>query len=280
MIPVISKAWVVSQDPDNEAVNVSLGGAFGGQGPTLSCQVLTQGPRDGVVGKFPALPTQGTHGIVAFVSQDSRNGVWLGAVSTQLTDASAHAPGNGAADYAAHYGGGWSWLDQDGSRNEVFPDGTVIQIGPTLHAPTRHTLDGSQARQRTAFTAVQRRPQTPSPFPLTLTSPTGASASLSASGAWAVVAAPGQTVSLSVSGGVTLILDGSGNLTVSSDVDVNINSSTAVNIAAPVVTMSGNLQVSGSVIGGFGGGDQIGLLTHRHGTGTNAAGTVPPSAGT
>ena len=261
--PLIAKAWVISQDPDNEAVNVALLGPFGGQMPTLSCQVLTHGPRDGVVGRFPALPTQGTHGLVAFPSQDSRNGIWLGSISTQLTDASAHAPGNGAADYAAHYGGGWSWRGQDGTVAEVLPDGTTLQLGPVLPTPTRHTVDGSQARQRTPYTAAQRRPQTPAPFPLSVTHPTGATATLSVSGAWSLVAASGQTVTLSANGS-TVVIDASGNL----------------QIVAPTVTISGNLLVSGAVTAGAGGVDQIGLQSHRHGTGTNAAGTVSPTPGT
>lgn len=231
------KAWVVSQDSDNEAVFVSLGGPLGGAGPTLSCQVLTHGPRDGVVGRFPALPTQGTHGLVCFPSGDSRNGVWLGAISTQLTDASAHAPGNGAADYAAHYGGGWSWRGQAGEITEALPDGTVVQLGPAAPTLTRHTVDGQSMRQRTPFTASQRVLQTPTPFPVTLTHPTGASASLSASGSWSVVAAPGQTVSLSVSGGVTLTLSGS-TLSVSSDTTVAITSTTNIALSAPQITAS------------------------------------------
>jgi hypothetical protein len=38
--------------------------------------------------------------------------------------------------------------------------------------------------------------------------------------------------------------------------------------------------VAGAVIAGYGGGDQVALQTHKHGTGSAAAGTVAPSAGT
>lgn len=236
MPPWPMKAWVTSQDPDNYAVFVALGGSHGGQGPTLSVQVLTHGPRDGVAGYFPALPTAGTHGLVCFPSGDSRNGFWMGSMTTQSTDADAHAPGNGAADYAAHYGGGYSYRDQDGSLTEAMPDGTTIQVGPTLPALTRHTIDATQARRRTAFTAAQRRPQTPGPYPVTLNHPTGALASLSASGAWAVQAAPGQSITLSVSGGVVVTLDGStGNLTIASAANINLTSSSAIALHAPQI---------------------------------------------
>lgn len=43
---------------------------------------------------------------------------------------------------------------------------------------------------------------------------------------------------------------------------------------------NGDLYVSGAVIAGYGGGDQVNLQTHRHGTGSPATGTVPPTPGT
>lgn len=46
------------------------------------------------------------------------------------------------------------------------------------------------------------------------------------------------------------------------------------------ITIKGDLHVSGTVIAGFGTGDQVGLQTHRHGTGTAAAGTSVPTPGT
>jgi hypothetical protein len=46
------------------------------------------------------------------------------------------------------------------------------------------------------------------------------------------------------------------------------------------VTINGNLAVTGSVTAGSGGGDSVTLQGHKHGTGTAAAGTVAPTAGT
>jgi len=233
--PPISRAQVISQDPDNEAVYVTLLSGYGGQGAVVSVQVLTHGPRDAVVGHFPALPTPGTGGVVVFPSGDDRSGIWLGAISTQLTDASAHAPGNGGADYAAHYGGGYSYRSENGDLTEAFPDGTILQVGAAPAALTRHTVDETQQRQRTAFTAALRRPQTPSAFPVALVHPTGASGTVSAAGAWSVVAASGQAITLSA-GGVTLTFDGSGNLAVSGDTTVSVTSSSAITLHAPAIS--------------------------------------------
>ncbi len=45
------------------------------------------------------------------------------------------------------------------------------------------------------------------------------------------------------------------------------------------IAVTGDLHVSGAMIAGYGGGDQVNLQTHRHGTGTAAAGTVLPTPG-
>jgi phage gp45-like len=54
----------------------------------------------------------------------------------------------------------------------------------------------------------------------------------------------------------------------------------AVGCAGNPMVITGDLHVTGAVIAGFGGGDQVGLQTHQHGTGSAAAGTVAPTAGT
>ena len=246
--PPLIEAIVSAQDPDNEAVFVLLGGAYGGQGPPISVQVGTQGPRDATVGRHPALPTQGTHGVVAFPRGDFRNGIWLTSISTQFTDASAHAPGNGGADYAAHYGGGWSWRGQEGTVVEAMPDGTILQLGPTMPAPTRHTVDGQQQRQRTPFTAQQRVPQRPTPFPVSITHPTGAAATLTAAGAWQLTAATGQPITLNANG-ATMTIDASGNLQIVVANTVTVNATT-VNVTGDVVAGTVSLQHHVHINGG------------------------------
>jgi phage gp45-like len=52
-----------------------------------------------------------------------------------------------------------------------------------------------------------------------------------------------------------------------------------VTCAGLPMTVTGDLRVTGQVWAGYGSGDQVGLQTHRHGTGSAAAGTVPPTAG-
>lgn len=46
------------------------------------------------------------------------------------------------------------------------------------------------------------------------------------------------------------------------------------------MTIQGDLHVTGAIFAGYGGGDQVGVQTHKHGTGTAVAGTVAPTAGT
>ena len=259
MVPSIARAVVVQVDPDNYAVFVSLLGALGGQGPTLPVQVGTQGPRDAVRGSYPALPLPGTHGIVAFTSGDYRNGVWICSTRTQLQDAGGHAPGKAGEDHAAYHGGGWFRRGQDGSYAEVWPDGTSFALGASGAVPTRHTLDGAQARVRTPYVAGQRTPSPPAAFPLAFTHPSGASLSLSAAGAWAIEAAPGQTVTTGVAGGTNVVVNADGSVTVTSPAavtiaassSVTINAGTAVTIAAPAVSLGAGATRFVQLAGGF-----------------------------
>ncbi len=216
MIPFLADATVISQDPDRYSVLVMLHGEFGGQGPLLSVQVLTQGPRDAVRGFYPELPVIGQTGLVAFTRGDSRNGRWLGSFSPNLLDASTLSPGVGNVDYRASFGGGWAIRNEDGSEATWWPDGSHLVAGlSALPTPTRHTLDGNQAPQRTPFTAAERVPNPPGPFPFTFTHQTGATASVSAAGSVLVEAASGQTATVEANG-ATIVIDASGNVTVTS----------------------------------------------------------------
>ena len=225
MLPPFAIATVISQDPDNYALNVSLQGFFGGQMPAVSVQVLTHGPRDAVRGHFPELPLPGQLGLVAFPRGDSRNGIWLGSLSPSLVDASSAAPGNGNTSFASHFGGGVTSRGRDGTLFEEFPDGTTVMIGTAAPSFTRHTVGEGQQRARTPFTAAERVAATPSPFMAVLTHPSGATASLSTAGAWTLTAAPGQSVA--VSGAV-----------------VNVTATSSASVTAPAITMGdgGTLQ--------------------------------------
>ena len=251
-------AVVYTQDPDNYGLNVMLTGFFGGQGPVLPVRVLTQGQRDPLRSKRPALPLPGTHGLVVFPRGDNRSGHWIGATDPALIDSSHMAPGLGNVEYEAFYDGGWYWHGADGTRAVVCPDGSTLLWGAgSMPNPTRHTLDGGGARTRTPFTAGQRVAAAPGPFPFAYQRPDGSSATLDASGNWTVTAAGGATMLLS-SGGAIMLTAAQGQ---------------------PVI-VPGNLAVSGEVWRGYGTADQVSVGQHRHGTGTAAAGTVAPTPGT
>lgn len=87
------------------------------------------------------------------------------------------------------------------------------------------------------------------------------------------------SLGVSGSGGVSISSSGTGKIVLSAP-------SAEVDITAPTLVLTGDLRVSGNItaIGditaGQGTSDQTGLRTHQHGTGTPAAGTVPPTAGT
>jgi hypothetical protein len=72
------------------------------------------------------------------------------------------------------------------------------------------------------------------------------------------------------------------NATLNCSGQVIINSSSQMTINTPLLRVNGNMQVTGSMIGGFGTGDSINLQTHRHGVaGTPAAAqTISPTPGT
>lgn len=247
MVPHVAMAMVVSQDPDHYAVNVTIQGIFGGQMPTLPVKVLTHGPRDGVRGIFPALPTVGTWGLVLFPRGDIRNGHWAGATDPNLIDASTHAPGLGGTEYSAHFGGGWSWLGMDGTRAEVFPDGTSLLLGSAMPTPTRHTLTDKQARVRTPFTAGQRVSVVPGAFEAVLTHPTGAGAQLNASGTWAFTAAAGESVILQVTGGATATLNPDGSVRISA---ASGKSVTVESLGGASVVIDGAGSIVASAVGG------------------------------
>jgi hypothetical protein len=61
---------------------------------------------------------------------------------------------------------------------------------------------------------------------------------------------------------------------------VAVRSPSQITLDAPIISVTGTIQAAGELIRGYGTGDQVAVGTHRHGTGTNASGTVPPTPGT
>lgn len=68
--------------------------------------------------------------------------------------------------------------------------------------------------------------------------------------------------------------DGTFNLTTKDGVVVQSDGSGNLQVTATKVTINGDLHVTGAVIGGFGGADQVGLQTHEH-----SANNTPPTPG-
>ena len=242
MIPSLADATVISQDPDRYSVLVMLHGEFGGQGPLLSVQVLTAGPRDAVRGTYPELPIIGQTGVVAFTRGDARNGRWIGSFSPNLLDASTLSPGVGNVDYRASFGGGWAIRNEDGSEATWWPDGSHLVAGLSgLPAPTRHTLDANQAPQRTPFTAGERVPSPPGPFPFTFTHQTGAVAQVTAAGAVLAEAAGGQTATVEANGG-SFVVGAAGQITATAA--SGQTATVTANGATIVIDASGNVTVT------------------------------------
>jgi hypothetical protein len=248
-LPSLCDATVTAQVPDQYRLIVTID-LFGGQIPYIPVDVLTHGPRDAVRGRRPPLPQPGTRGLVAFTRGDDRTGRWLGAQEPAQPDASTMTPGQGNVDYAAHYDGGWSWRGPDGTVAEVFADGSRLLLGTALPAPTRHIVQPDGQRVASTFTAPQRNPSPPGAMPLAVTLANGFSLAVTAAGSATFTVPAGQTLTLAVAGGATATLTAAG------------------------------WEVTGVVVAGAGTGDQVGLQTHRHGTGTAAAGTVAPTPGT
>jgi len=88
---------------------------------------------------------------------------------------------------------------------------------------------------------------------------------------WLYGASSGTLISDSAANHVTVAITSTG-------ITINLNGHT-------MLIENGDLHVTGSIIGGFGGGDQIGLLTHTHtqpadSHGDTEAAVNPPTAGT
>jgi hypothetical protein len=243
--PLITKAVVIAQDPDNYQLVVSAIGRLGGQSPAMRVGVLTHGPRDAVRGDFPELPMQGTWGIVCFPSEDGRNGHWIGSAEPALNDASPGQPGVVSPRYRAHYAGGWGLHGPDGTTVEVLADGSYLLSGTALPAPTRHTVDGSGKRQATAFTAAERNPSPPGPYPASFVHKSGASVAFTAGGAVSAFAAAGQTLTLSANG-ATVTIGAAGQVTV----DATSGEPLTLAVAGASITFDGAGNITLTAAGG------------------------------
>ena len=65
----------------------------------------------------------------------------------------------------------------------------------------------------------------------------------------------------------SIYLKSDGSVSIAGFHNITVSCDTEVTITAPTVTVMGDLHVSGAVIAGYGGDDQVGLQTHTHGSG-------------
>lgn len=173
----ITQATVISQSPDTNSVVVML---KDGQGPAFPIPILCPGPSDGLRIKQSSMPGRGTLGIVAFVNNDIRNGVWLGAIPASQTDAISNPPNMPFLDYEAHFSGHWSALDQVGNQTTSFADGSSVVVGAKF-TPYRHIQSATGARLRVPV-AASDRPTPASPFPMTIDHISGTTVSIATNG--------------------------------------------------------------------------------------------------
>jgi len=250
--PRIEVGTVLAQDPNRYGVMVAID-SWGGQAFFVSCQVITHGQRDATTGSHPPLPISGTRGVVVIPRGDDRSGVWLGAISPSLQDASSMIPGLGNLDHTAHYDGGFSWRAPNGTVAEVFADGSSFLLGSVMPQPTRHIVnDGT--RVAAPFTAAERNPNPPAAMPFAAAFANGVTVAATAAGDFAVTV-HGSTFAMASDGSVT-VTPGNG-----------------------VLAVNGAIHATGDVVRGFGSGDQVTLGEHLH-TVPGGGDTSAPIAGT
>lgn len=171
MFPLLTKAQVISHDPRNHAVNVLLP-----SGQMVPFPVLVLAPvNDAARISQRPLPARGSWGIVGFPQGDVRSGVWLGAFSPNLMNASTSSEGEPFNDYESHWSGFWRILNEQGEMAAEFPDGTSIVVSASGALPVtyRNVVDENQAQQRKAFTREERVPNPPAPYKLIIRSAQG-----------------------------------------------------------------------------------------------------------
>lgn len=296
---------VIAHDPNSDSMYVMLST---GQITGFPVRRLYQGTSDGMRISKPPLPVQGSWGLVIFPSGDARNGVWLGSYPPNMVDAIPNSQDDPFCDYHSHWSGHWNFTHGiSGYTATQFADGSyaVAASGSDLLTTYRHTVDDQQKQQRIAFTFKDRNPNPQPTFAYTFVqSGTQFSAYLTTSGSLTVTFNKGQTLTVQQSGtGAVWTIDGNGNITFSAasgngTVTINgpqqitmntkyaqVNASDHMDVNTPTATFSGDIHAKGAIIAGYGGGDQVGVQTHKHTQGHDShldaeVPTDAPTAGT
>lgn len=138
--PGLIQAQVIAIQPPNKLLVLVPAWGVGTRVPVT---VLGAGQNDALrVQQYP-LPKVGTWGVISFVHEDSRNGIWMGSFVPAL--ASAHiSSGDPDVTYIAENSGYWMYRDGQGNMSITMADGTTIEVGNPA-APTRTVVENQQA---------------------------------------------------------------------------------------------------------------------------------------
>jgi len=167
------------------------------------------------------MPGRGTLGLIAFVNDDLRSGVWLGAIPAGIPDAISNPTGDPFLDYQAHWSGYWHSLDSGGNENTYWPDGSTMMVGSGF-APTRH-IQNAQGQRQAVPVAETDRPAKSTPKPFVFTHATG------------------TTISVDVSGNV--IVSGVGTITATAPGAIDATSQASITATAPTITLDGSSEI-------------------------------------
>ncbi len=214
-------AQVISQVPDQNALYVAL---RDGQMLAAPVQILLPGPADALRIKQPPMPSRGTIGVVLFLNNDIRNGVWLGSLPGGIYDALSSPADSPFLDYESHWSGFWRSLDASGNTTTTWPDGSQAIVGSAF-APTKHIQDASTGQRVSVARTASDYPAPPAPLPMAINHKSGSKVTISSAGAVEVSAVAGQTITLT-SNSATIQIDSSGNVLLTSPATIKATAPT------------------------------------------------------
>jgi hypothetical protein len=274
--PAFIRVQVLSHDPENDGVYCMTHGA-----QILPLVRRTYDHADGLRIRKPPLPVRGSWGYVFFPGGDVRNPVWMGAYHPNLVDSIPNDASDPFSDYESNFDGSWSYRHGvSGFWGQQWADNSSLVMGTSgLSLPQvyRHIVTSGQQQQRVVFNQSDRNPNPQKPF------------------GWAY----GQAVSGGM-GGLSVVTDASGNFTMTAGTSgrtftVNFNNMTVVispsgiavtasgslpiTLTAETTVVNGDMHVTGAVIAGYGGNDQVGLQTHEHPQGNDSGGNTEQNTG-
>ncbi len=203
-VPPIQWGIVQSVDPQNQQVNVIL---RSGQIPP-PVQVGTQGPNDALRVRQAPMPTRGTRVLIAYPSDDLRNGVIICSLPASMQNAFTSAQNDPHVEYEAHWSGYVSYRDQTGSSFQRYPDGSTIVMGAVSGVPTlyRNIITSGQQQVRQPVTPAQQVSGSVAPFVVAMNLANGVKVGIDGTGAMSLEIPAGQSFNLTVGGAGTAVI--------------------------------------------------------------------------